>query len=308
MGSGPNLGSHSDGKILRTACVTPRNNAREELLHMSTGLRWNGVPLVLALGIAVLGTGSFARAASQQQGTSRHSKKKGKAPQPPPLPFGPTGPVQPIPLDAIAAVPPQVNYENDQLTINAPNSTLADILRAVRKQTGADIEVPSAPERVVTHLGPGPARDVVAQLLNGSRFNYVLLGSPADDAVLTKVVLVAKTGPDTITPPPPAPDAALGITQANNSAPPQEPPPDAADAEQQDDNAGNADDAATTDQAAQEAEQQQQQQNPEQPGVKTPQQMLQEMQQRQMQLQQQQPPGQPAIPGSGMPPHPPQEP
>ena len=34
----------------------------------------------------------------------------------------------------------------------------------------------------------------MAELLNGSRFNYVLLGSPADSAVLTRVVLVAKTG------------------------------------------------------------------------------------------------------------------
>lgn len=277
---------------------------------MSTALRWNRAALALVLGVAVLGPGNVGVAStSSQQTNSKHSKKKPKAPQLPPLPSGPTGPVQPIPLDAIAAVPPQVSYTNDQLTINAPNSTLADILRAVRKQTGAEIEVPSAPERVVTRLGPGPARDVVAQLLNGSRFNYVLLGSPSDDAVLTKVVLVAKTGPDTITPPPSAPNPPLGITQANNSAPPQEPPPDAADAEQQDENAANGDDAATTDQAAQEADQQQQQQqNPDQPGVKTPQQMLQEMQQRQMQLQQQQPPGQPPIPGSGMPPHPPQEP
>ena len=277
---------------------------------MSTGLRWNRVALALVLGVAVLGAENISLAsAAPQQRNSQHSKKKAKGAQLPPLPSGPTGPVQPIPLDAIAAVPPQVSYENDQLTINAPNSTLADILRAVRKQTGAEIEVPSAPERVVTRLGPGPARDVVAQLLNGSRFNYVLLGSAADDAVLTKVVLVAKTGPDTITPPPPAPTPALGITQANNSAPPQEPPPpDAADAEQQDDNAANADDAGN-DQAVQEADQQQQQQqNPDQPGVKTPQQMLQEMQQRQMQLQQQQPPGQPPIPGSGVPPRPPQEP
>lgn len=274
---------------------------------MSTGLRWNRVALALVMGVAVLGAENISLAsAAPQRSNSQHSKKKAKAPQLPPLPSGPTGPVQPIPLDAIAAVPPQVSYENDQLTINAPNSTLADILRAVRKQTGAEIEVPSAPERVVTRLGPGPARDVVAQLLNGSRFNYVLLGSPADDAVLTKVVLVAKTGPDTIAPPPPAPVPAPGIAQVNNSAPPQEPPPDAADADQQDDNAANADDA-TTDQAAQEADQQQQQ-SPEQQGVKTPQQMLQEMQQRQMQLQQQQPPGQPPIPGSGMPPRPPQEP
>lgn len=282
----------------------PQKTPLERICFMSTALRWNRVGLALVLGVAVLSTGSlsFASAASQ------HNKKKAKTPPLPPLPSGPTGPVQPIPLDAIAAVAPQVSYENNQLTINAPNSTLADILRAVRKQTGAEIEVPAAPERVVTRLGPGPARDVVAQLLNGSRFNYVLLGSPADDAVLTKVVLVAKTGPDNIAPPPPAAEPAVGITQANNSAPPQEPPPDAVDADQQsDDNAANADDSAT-DQAAQEAEQQQQQpQNQDQPGVKTPQQMLQEMQQRQMQLQQQQPPGQPPIPGSGMPPHPPQQ-
>jgi hypothetical protein len=278
----------------------PQKPPLERSCFMSTALRWNRVGLALVLGVAILsaGTVSFASAASQ------HSKKKAKTPPLPPLPSGPTGPVQPIPLDAIAAVPPQVSYENNQLTINAPNSTLADILRAVRKQTGAEIEVPSAPERVVTRLGPGPARDVVAQLLNGSRFNYVLLGSASDNAVLTKVVLVAKTGSDTITPPPPAPEPVVGITQANNSAPPQEPPPDTVDVDQSDDNAANADDSAT-DQAAQEVDQQQPQ-NPEQPGVKTPQQMLQEMQQRQMQLQQQQPPGQPPIPGSGMPPRPPQ--
>jgi len=42
----------------------------------------------------------------------------------------------------MAPVPPQVNYQNAQLTIVATNSTLGDILRAVRKQTGAEIEIP----------------------------------------------------------------------------------------------------------------------------------------------------------------------
>ena len=98
--------------------------------------------------------------------TQSHKRAAKKAP-PPPLPSGPTGPVQQIPLDSIAAVPPQVTYENNELTIVAPNSTLADILRAVKKLTGAEIDVPAAPERVVTRLGPGPARDVVADLLNG---------------------------------------------------------------------------------------------------------------------------------------------
>jgi hypothetical protein len=213
--------------------------------------------------------------------------------------------VQQIPLDSIAPVAPQVSYQNSQLTIVAPNSTLGDILRAVRKQTGAEIEIPSAPERVVTHLGPGSAREVVAELLNGSRFNYVLLGSPANDALLTRVVLVAKTGPDNVSPPhgpTVAEQQQLGIVPPGNPvSSAQEPAPDANDAEATEENTDE-----NADQAAAEAEQQQQP-APDQPGVKTPQEMLQEMQQRQLQLQQQQPPGQPPVPGTGIPPRPPQE-
>src|SRR6266496_560180 len=181
---------------------------------MSTGSKWNKFNGTLLIGVALLWVAApkvvLASDAQDQQAatpkkvsrakTATKSHAKAKKPALPPLPSGPTGPVQQVPLDSIAAVPPQVSYENNQLTIVAPNSTLADILRAVRKQTGAEIEIPSAPERVVTHLGPGPAREVVAELLNGSRFNYVLLGSPGNEAQLTRVVLVAKTGSDTVGP------------------------------------------------------------------------------------------------------------
>lgn len=156
---------------------------------MSTGLKLAKVCGAVVLSVAVLCAGS----ASAADGVQTHTHKKTKKPVAPPLPSGPTGAVPQMPLDSIAAVPPQVSFANNQLTIVAPNSTLADILKAVRKQTGADIEVPTAPDRVVTHLGPGPARDVIADLLNGSRFNYVLLGSPGDDSVLTRVVLVPKS-------------------------------------------------------------------------------------------------------------------
>ena len=228
-------------------------------------------------------------------------KKTAKAqkPQLPPLPSGPTGPVQQVPLDSMAPVPPQVSYQNAQLTINAPNSTLGDILRAVRKQTGAEIEIPPASERVVTHLGPGPAREVMAELLNGSRFNYVLLGSPADNSVLTRIVLVAKAATPDANPSPSQMaeqqqqpgmvqrSGNLGVgpeSEQNAMAPPDE----------------SAEDAAA-DQAAAEAEQQPP--SADQNAVKTPQQMLQEMQQRQMQMQQQQQMGQPPA-GQGVPPQP----
>jgi hypothetical protein len=98
-----------------------------------------------------------------------------------------------LPLNSIAPVPPQVTYQNGKLTILANNSTLGDILRAVHNSTGAEIEIDAADERVVTELGPGPAREVLGELLAGSQFDYVLLGSPTDASILTRVVLLHKS-------------------------------------------------------------------------------------------------------------------
>lgn len=225
---------------------------------------------------------------------SKNHRKVAKKPVLPPLPSGPRGPVPQISLDSMQAVAPHVTYEGGQLTIVAPNSTLADILRQVRKLTGAEMDIPSnATERVVTNLGPGPAPGVVAELLNGSHFNYVLLGAPSDAKTLTRVVLVAKSGPDTAAPGPGA--------VANGASPQQvgaQGAPDAADADAADDSDDNGDQNA--------AEPAEQQPPAGDNAVKTPQQLLQEMQQRQLQMQQQQQsggapqPGQPPTPGSGI--------
>jgi hypothetical protein len=214
----------------------------------------------------------------------RAHKAKKPRPLPPPLPSGTQGPVPQVPLDAIPAVAPTVSYQDGMLTIVAPNSTLGDILRGVRKRTSADIDIPAnANERVATHLGPGPARQIVAELLNGSRFNYILLGSPQNSNLLVRVVLVAKTGPDN--PTPPALPATNAAGQPNAGNPEAEAPEEPAE--------------ETPDQSAADADQQ----PPpgDQPGVKTPQQLLQEMQQRQLQMQQGQQ-GQPAQPPSYPPP------
>ena len=282
-----------------------------------SGLKFIILACALMLGLAVIPRASSQVAATspqtqksltQSQKPQSHKKKMAKKvePPPPPLPSGPTGPVQQMPLDSITAMAPQVTFQNNELTIVAPNSTLGDILRAVRKQTGAEIDIPPAPERVVTHLGPGPARTIVAQLLNGSRFNYVLLGSPADQTVLTRVVLVAKSGPEATpgaaAPVAPGANTQPGIVQANNA--PEDRASDA-EAEAAEENM-NVDTSA----AAQEpTEPEEPANNNGDPAVKTPQQMLQEMQQRQMQLQQQQQQqgGSQAPAGSGMPAHPPQE-
>jgi len=231
----------------------------------------------------------IASQADDTQTTHRAHKVKKQQPLPPPLPSGTQGPVPQVPLDAMPAVAPEVSYADGLLTIVAPNSTLADILRGVRKHTAAEIEVPAtATERVVTRLGPAPAREVVAELLNGSHFNYILLGSPENANTLVRVVLVAKTGPDT--PDAPPAQAANNAAQASAVAAADTPDADATDEAVED----------TPDQPAAEAEPATPA-TPDQPAVKTPQQMLQEMQQRQ--LQQQQQPG-----GAQVPQKPPQQP
>ncbi|MGA9528144.1 MAG: hypothetical protein WBS24_08515 [Terriglobales bacterium] len=121
-----------------------------------------------------------------------------KKPEPPPLalPPLPAGPLSQIPMDQLPEVAPKVTYENGKLAIAAQNATLAEILKQVRKLTGASIEIPpsGANERVVAQIGPGAPRDVLATLLNGTAFNYVMLGSSTDPASVASVMLTAKPG------------------------------------------------------------------------------------------------------------------
>jgi hypothetical protein len=59
-----------------------------------------------------------------------------------------------------------------------------------RYATGALLELPAGRnERVFGRWGPGPARDVLAALFNGSRFNYLMLGTTANPAGLSRIVL-----------------------------------------------------------------------------------------------------------------------
>jgi hypothetical protein len=131
--------------------------------------------------------------------TAKH-RKPHKVEPPPPivLPPLPSGPLSQLPMDQIPSTPAKVSYQGGLLTISAQNSTLGEILRDVRKLTGASIEIPpgskGASERVVAHLGPGSPRDVLVGLFNGSSFNYVILGSSSDPKIVSSVILTSKDG------------------------------------------------------------------------------------------------------------------
>jgi hypothetical protein len=255
--------------------------------------------LLLAISLCPVGLTSFA--AAQKGGVRKPPKKQQKQeqPAPPPLPAYTPAPLQPLPLDQVPAVAPRVKYAGGELTIVAHNSTLGDVLKAVRQQTGAELDIPpNASERVVADLGPGPARDVIAQLLNGTHFNYVMVGSATDPTAVQSIVLTPRSvGAETTTSAanrPGAPQRPLGVGVA--STPP-------ADQTQAMDNDG-ADEADTTEDQAADQNDQQNQQNPSQQTPKTPEQLLQELQ-RQQQQQQQQQNGQPGQPPGILPNQPP---
>jgi hypothetical protein len=136
---------------------------------------------------------ALAQTTAQAAAPATPHHKSHKTQKPVVLPPLPRGPLSQLPMDQLPPTPAMVSYQGGLLTISAQNSTLGEILRDVRRLTGASIEIPqNANDRVVTHLGPGAPRDVLAALLNGSAFNYVMLGSSSDPTAVSSVVLMGK--------------------------------------------------------------------------------------------------------------------
>ena len=99
--------------------------------------------------------------------------------------------------EPVAAKPPQITYQDGQLTIVAENSSLTEVMKALRSVLGAEIELPAsaANQRIWTHLGPGPARRVLRDLLDGTEFNYVIQASQDDENGVQSVMLTLRTKP-----------------------------------------------------------------------------------------------------------------
>ena len=126
----------------------------------------------------------------------------------------------------MSPTPPRVTYQNGLLTIDAQNSTLSQVLRAVQAQTGASVEMPSsaANERVMMQVGPGRPRDVLNTLLNGSKFNYIILGMINNPGGVQKVILTTRQNtPATVNT---AQNNSPGQGQVQYQPPPPEEPQD----------------------------------------------------------------------------------
>ncbi len=194
--------------------------------------------------------------------TRHHSQP---APEPPPaqvvpapvVPETPKWPVNETPTTA------QVSWDSHGLRIAATNSSLHQILNEVSSATGAKVEGLGADERVFGEYGPGDARDVLSQLLNGSGYNVLMVGDQGQGTPRQIILSARRAGsaPHTANQPNGSPDMQPDEDVPDQPEPEEQPQPPAIIRPPMP-------------------------QSPEGTPPRTPQQMLQELQQRQIQMQQ----------------------
>jgi hypothetical protein len=94
----------------------------------------------------------------------------------------PAAPQAPVSLANQPPAAASVQFQNGQLTIQAHNSTLLQILQAVTAQTGMKIQGSPGNDRIFGVYGPGAPRAVLSELLSGFSFNYLLVGTASNGA------------------------------------------------------------------------------------------------------------------------------
>jgi hypothetical protein len=201
-------------------------------------------------------------------------------PAPPPVPLTPS---QRPPKRA------QVTYADGTLSVSADNSSLNQILRQIATDTGMKITGGVADERVFGQYGPAAPAQILAQLLDGTSSNMILV--QRDNAELGELILTPRQGGPT----PPNPNAAA-FDDRNDSRESQQVAPAQVVQPMPTPAAGNPivpppnPGAPTTTPPADSSQ-------PDSPnGVKTPQQIYEQLQRLRSQQQQQQQQPQPQTP------------
>lgn len=86
-----------------------------------------------------------------------------------------------------------MTYKSGFLTLNADNSKLADVLRAIAEQTGAQIEIPNTSDMqdlLVLKMGPARPVDVIQMALQASSYECNVFYN--NDGILRQIVLIPK--------------------------------------------------------------------------------------------------------------------
>lgn len=144
--------------------------------------------VIAALTSAFVSARTFAQTQPTQPASSSHPQK--------PLPAAPvTPPVPDWPIND-EPKPATITWSKDQLSINAANSSLQQILANVASTTGASVDGVTKDERIFGTFGPAPARDVLAQLLQGTGYNVVMVGDQGQ-GLPRQIVLSARNSSNT---------------------------------------------------------------------------------------------------------------
>jgi len=100
----------------------------------------------------------------------------------------------PVSIVTAAQTPLDVTYRNGLLGIHANKVTLSEVLFAVQQRTGAEVSIAAGAEqeKVVADIAPAPAPEVLARLLNGSRFNFLILSAVDNPGRLDRVILTTR--------------------------------------------------------------------------------------------------------------------
>lgn len=236
--------------------------------------------LILAAATATVTSAQVAPATDQSHQPLHHAHTSPKPhaavpEQPPPPP--PVPQKAPSMLDEPAR-PAQIQLNDGKLSVKADNSSLSGILQDISSKTGMTVDGLSRDQRIFGSYGPASPREVLSALLDGLGYNVLMVGSQ-DGGAPRQLLLTQRTG---------------GL---NNSGSP------GTFARQNNNNTDNDDDSAQSEDSViappprpEPPQQDQQQQLPStappgatpagQQNVRTPQQMLQELQQMRRQQDQ----------------------
>jgi hypothetical protein len=102
--------------------------------------------------------------------------------------------VETVRIETTAQPSLDVSFRDGLLGIKANKVTLSDVLYAVQQRTGAEVSMAAGAEqeKIVADIAPAPAAEVLAHLLNGSRFNFLILSASDDPRRLDRVILTAR--------------------------------------------------------------------------------------------------------------------
>jgi hypothetical protein len=123
----------------------------------------------------------------------------------------------------------EVTLQDDKLRLVSNKASLADVLNELRTQLNADIGVPVGADQeiVAVMLGPGTQREVISKLLEGSRYNFIIVGTDADANKVERVILSPKSPGGVVSSVPSSEEDATPVAQMQ--VPPQRsvgaPPP-----------------------------------------------------------------------------------